>query len=80
MLKEQHLQQINRALMADKGTFKGFSLLCFVSGAWLVAGKKNTAQMWLCASASSVGKAETLEATQSEFIMLNSKMLLLQSK
>lgn len=59
--------------MADKGAFKGYSLLSFVSGAWLEAGKKNTVQMWLCANASSVGKAETLEATQSEFIMLNSK-------
>lgn len=34
--------------MADKGAFKGYSLLCFVSGAWLVAGKKNSTNVALC--------------------------------
>lgn len=66
--------------MAGKGALRGHSLLCFVSGTWLVAGRKDTVQMCLCASVSSEGKAETLEATQSEFIMLDSKTLPLQSK
>lgn len=66
--------------MAGKGALGGHSLLCFISEAWLVAGRKDAVQMCLCASVSSKGKPETLEATQSEFIVLDSKALSLQGK